>query len=341
MRKVMSHVCCVSRKTTPGPIACTVPASTKIISPTSTGTHSSNFSSVPSAIAASNASAVAPSSKPRAIVAPGTASSTYQHSVLPRGCPIACACASSGCTCTDSLSCGNSSFTSSGNSAPLSLSIQAAPPSASPACAATSASVFPANAPVSTKLSGPVNQASPTGSPVPVAAYHGRKSRLPQGRSLNHGASRNGPSLLSAIAPSVVIVILLRLLLLLQQPRGHRRISHCILPQNRVQLLRVRAVRVREVHLRRLPRAHRPRSIRRIDQPIVLVPRVRRKRLLIARPGKLRSNQRRQRVIIIHRRQPQQRLHRPHHAHRRVEPAIDKRPAARPMRRIFADRQRH
>src|ERR1035437_662052 len=184
----MSHVCWVSSSTTPGPIACTVPASTKIMSPTDTGTHSINCSNVPSGTAAWIAFAVTPSRSPRAIVAPGFASSTYQHSVLPRGCPIACACASSGCTCTESLSLGNSSFTSSGNSAPPS-----GPSNCSLPSAVTDASVRPAIAPVSTTLCGPVSHASPTGSVVPVELYHGRRSRLPHGRSLNHGASRNGP----------------------------------------------------------------------------------------------------------------------------------------------------
>src|ERR1700748_1280949 len=155
------------------------------MSPTETGTHSNNFSIVPFAPAAFTAATSTPAFNPNATAAPGSASSTYQHSVLPRVSPNLCAHASSGCTCTESFSAGNNNFTSSGNSPPNSV--------------ATEASVRPASGPVSTTHCGPVNQASPTSSVVPVSAYHGRRSRFPHGRSLNHGFNRNGATLVRII----------------------------------------------------------------------------------------------------------------------------------------------
>src|ERR1700748_2530870 len=107
----MSLVCCVSSNTTPGAIACTVPASTNSMSPTETGTHSNNFSIVPLVTAAFTAATPAPGFNPNATAAPGSASSTYQHSVFPRVSPNLCAHASSGCTCTESFSAGNNNFT--------------------------------------------------------------------------------------------------------------------------------------------------------------------------------------------------------------------------------------
>src|SRR5882757_3914385 len=140
-------------------MACTVPASTNNISPTLTGTHSIRSSIVPSATAAVIFAASEPGFSPNATAAPGSASSTYQHSVLPRVWPAACACASSGCTCTESFSFGNSSFTSRGNSPPISPTSEA--------------SVLPSCSPSSTTHCGPVSHASPTSSVVPVSSYHG------------------------------------------------------------------------------------------------------------------------------------------------------------------------
>src|SRR6202035_1575247 len=155
---------------------------------------------------------------------------------------------SSGCTCTESFSAGNSSFTSSGNSPPSSV--------------ATEASVRPANGPVSTTHCGPVNQASPTSSVVPVSAYHGRKSLFPHGRSLNQGFNRNGATL-------VVIIVLFGLLSLLQQHRRNRPLAHSVLPQNNVQLLRIRVVLMGKVHLGTLARPRSLPVVGRIDQPVL------------------------------------------------------------------------
>src|SRR5215469_11059200 len=159
-------------------MACTVPASTNSMSPTLTGTHSIRSSIVPSAIAFLIFAVSDPGFSPSATAAPGSASSTYQHSVLPRVSPADCACASSGCTCTESFSFGNSSFTSSGNSPPSSP--------------LSEARVLPSSSPSSTTHCGPVNQASPTGSVVPVSSYHGFRLILPHGLTLNHGFKRNG-----------------------------------------------------------------------------------------------------------------------------------------------------
>ena len=142
-----------------------------------------------SAAEAASCSTVTPGLSPSATVAPGVASRTYQHSVLPRGWPMACAWASSGWTWTESLSLGKRSLTRRGNSGTADgLRI-------SPANSATAeARVRPASGPVSMRQAGPVSQASPTSWSVPVSAYQGRRLGRPQTRSLKNGERRKGAS---------------------------------------------------------------------------------------------------------------------------------------------------
>src|SRR5665213_533873 len=302
-----------------------VPASTKIMSPACTGSSCSNASNDSFPSASRTISRVVPGFTPSDKLAPGAASSTYQHSVLPRAVPPSfAACASSGCTCTDSLSSGKSIFTSSGNSS-------RSPSKSAPKSFCISASDFPADGSVSTLHCSPVSQASPTAW-VTGCLYHGARSSRPHTRSEKKIPNRNG----SNFGSIIVIVLLLRVLF--EQHRRHRRIALRVLPQDHVQLHHRRPVRVRKIHLRRSLRANRARFVRRVDQPVVAVRRVRRKRRLISRPRKQRRNHRRESVVVVHRWQAQQRLHRPQHAHGRVEAAVHKRllPRLR-MRRVLAD----
>ena len=69
---------------------------------------------------------------PSATSAPGSAASTYQHSVLPRGWPYFLRHPSSGCTCTLSFSRAKMVLISSGESAP-----RACPPSSASCASAT------------------------------------------------------------------------------------------------------------------------------------------------------------------------------------------------------------
>src|SRR5215831_5035589 len=96
----------------PAPIAWTVCAGVKYVSPAFTGTQFRNSSTSPVRVSSHSRSRVMGSRKPSAIVAPGAASRMCHISVLPRS-PSS---PSSGCTCTLRRSLVKISLTSSGRS---------------------------------------------------------------------------------------------------------------------------------------------------------------------------------------------------------------------------------
>ncbi len=125
----------------------------------------------------------------------------------------------------------------------------------------------------------------------------------------------------------------------MQHHPRNRFVPHRIPPENDVQLTGIGAVLMAEVHLRGLLCARSLWSIGGIDQPIVTVRVVSLKRRLVPCAAKERSNQRRKSVVVVHRRNAEQILHRPQEADRRVERRIHRR--LRRLGRVFAHHQRN
>src|SRR6202008_54166 len=77
-----------------------------------------------------------------------------------------------------------------------------------------------------------------------------------------------------------------------------------------------------------------------VNQIVVAIHVVGRVRGLVSGPGEQRGNQRAKRVVVVHGRQAQQRLHGADHADGGVEAAVNIGCAAVAVRRIFADDER-
>ena len=126
--------------------------------------------------------------------APGSASRTYQHSVLPS---LPCSCsrayASSGCTCTDNLSFASRNFASKGKRLPK-IAITCSPSSRGPNSSTSEPSVLPVYGLFWATVSNSVYHDSPIGILPGGSCFQPSRSncRPPQIVSCNDAASLIG-----------------------------------------------------------------------------------------------------------------------------------------------------